>query len=417
MSVPLSGLELRVGLLIPRLSTPVIVYDSGDGDLADRGAARLRDLGYTDVRTLAGGIRAWSEAGYKVHTGGDRVVGQAFGEWIEEIYDTPHVSVPDYLAKVAAGEDLVLLDSRPLPEFQNHSLPGGTSIPGAELVYRARELVTSPDSLVVVHCAGRTRSILGAQVLINAGLPNRVVALEGGTQSWVLEGHELDHGKSSAAPLPSPDALAAAKASAARIAERFGVPTIDKATLAAFQAERDQRTLYLLDVRTPEEFAEGHLAGSVSAPSWDVAPWVFRYVGTHNARTVLVDNDLVRATVAASWLVQFGWGEVFVLADALTGETLETGPVPAPVLGLPESGYDLITAEQLRHEADAQADVQVIDLQPSTSYKSGHIPGRDLRQPRASCLPWRRRSPAPARSWSLPRTASWPVSRPRSCRP
>ena len=75
----------------------MIVYDSGDGDLADRGAARLRDLGYTDVRTLAGGIRAWSEAGYKVHTGGDRVVGQAFGEWIEEIYDTPHVSVPDYL--------------------------------------------------------------------------------------------------------------------------------------------------------------------------------------------------------------------------------------------------------------------------------------------------------------------------------
>ena len=56
VSVPLSGLELHVGLLIPRLSTPVIVYDSGDGDLADRGAARLRELGYTDVRTLAGGI-------------------------------------------------------------------------------------------------------------------------------------------------------------------------------------------------------------------------------------------------------------------------------------------------------------------------------------------------------------------------
>jgi rhodanese-related sulfurtransferase len=375
VSLPLSGLELRAGFLIPRLSTPVIVYDGGNGDLAGRGAARLRELGYTDVRTLDGGIRAWSEAGYKVHTGGDRVIGQAFGEWIEEIYGTPHISVPDYLAKVAGGEDLVLLDSRPLSEFQNHSLPNGTSIPGAELVYRARELVTSPDSLVVVHCAGRTRSILGAQVLINAGLPNRVVALEGGTQSWVLEGHELDHGKSSAAPLPSPGSLAAAKASTEHIAERFGVPSIDKSTLAAFQAERDQRTLYVLDVRTPEEFETGHLAGSVSAPSWDVAPWVFRYVGTHNARIVLVDNDLVRATTAASWLVQFGWGEVFVLADALAGETLETGPVPVPVLGLPGSGYDLVTAEQLRQEIDAQADVQVVDLQPSGSYASGHIPG------------------------------------------
>ncbi len=416
VSVPLSGLELRVGLLIPRRSTPVIVYDGGDGDLADRGAARLRDLGYTDVRTLAGGISAWAEAGYKVHTGGDRVVGQAFGEWIEAIYDTPHVSVPDYLAKVAAGEDLVLLDSRPLPEFQNHSLPGGTSIPGSELVYRARELVTSPDSLVVVHCAGRTRSILGAQVLINAGLPNRVVALEGGTQSWVLEGHELDHGQSSAAPLPSPEALAAAQASAARIAERFGVRTIDQATLASFQAERDQRTLYLLDVRTPEEFAEGHLAGSVSAPSWDVAPWVFRYVGTHNARTVLVDNDLVRATVAASWLVQFGWGEVFVLADALTGQTLQTGPVPAPVLGLPEGDPTAAMTFSPPGSCTPKPARRSSTFSPAPPTRAATSRAR-CGPAGPSCPPWPGRSPVPARSWSPPRTASWPGSRPPSCRP
>jgi rhodanese-related sulfurtransferase len=323
------------------------------------------------VRVLDGGLRAWAEAGFKVQSGGDHVIGQAFGEWIEHVYDTPHITVEDYRARIAAGEDIVLLDSRPIGEFENHSLPGGTSIPGAELVYRAAEVVKSPDSLVVVNCAGRTRSILGAQVLINAGLPNRVVSLEGGTQSWVLEGHELVHGKSVAAPLPGADASAAAHAAAARFAERFAITRIDKATLEQFRSEAQTRSLYVLDVRTPQEFEAGHLAGSRSAPSWDVAPWTFRHVGTHNARIVLVDNDTVRATVAASWITQIGWGEVFVLENAFDGEELETGPV-TDELDIPQQGYTVVSAEALNNDA---GDRVVLDLAPSPIYRAGHIPG------------------------------------------
>ena len=375
VSIPLSVLELRVDALIPRRSTPVVVYDGGDEDLAVRAARRLRELGYTDVTELDGGLRAWAGAGYKVHTGGDHVIGQAFGEWIEDVYDTPHISVADLLAKQAAGEDVVLLDSRPLPEFENHSLPGATSIPGAELVYRAAEVVESPETLVVVNCAGRTRSILGAQVLINAGLPNRVVALEGGTQSWVLEGHELEHGKRVAVPLPAGAALDAAQAAAQRFGAQFGVTHIDERTLADFRAEAGERTLYVLDVRPPEEFEAGHLAGSRSAPSWDVAPWIFRHAATHNARIVLVDNDGVRATVAASWIIQLGWGEVFVLDDALSGGSLETGPVPANVLGVPDEGYEVVSPEVLHEDLGGPTDVAVIDLQPSPAYAGGHLPG------------------------------------------
>jgi len=380
VSIPLSVLELKVGTRIPRPSTPVVVYDGGAGDdLAERGAARLTALGYTDVRVLAGGLRAWAEAGYKVQSGGDHVIGQAFGEWIEHVYETPHITVEDFRARVAAGEDVVLLDSRPIGEFENHSLPGGTSIPGAELVYRAAEVVKSPDSLVVVNCAGRTRSILGAQVLINAGLPNKVVSLEGGTQSWVLEGHELVHGKSVAAPLPGAQASEAARAAAARFAERFAITRIDKATLAQFRSEAQSRSLYVLDVRTPQEFEAGHLAGSRSAPSWDVAPWTFRYVSTHNARIVLVDNDTVRATVAASWIAQIGWGEVFVLENALDGE-LETGPAP-DAFEVPQSGYSVVSADTIDVVSADTIDVVsaedrvVVDVAPSPAYRAGHIPG------------------------------------------
>lgn len=374
VSIPLSKLELRVATLVPRRTTAIIVYDNAAEGLADRAGARLRDLGYTDVQVLQGGLGAWADAGYKVQSGGDHVIGQAFGEWVEERYQTPHITVPDFLQKVQAGDDVVLLDSRPITEFENHSLPGGTSIPGAELVYRAREVVTSPDSLVVVNCAGRTRSILGAQVLINAGLPNKVVSLEGGTQSWVLEGHELDHGKRSSAPIPTGEALTAAKASAAYIVDRFGVQTITKDTLDEFRSAAD-RSLYVLDVRTPEEFEDGHLPGSVSAPSWDVAPWTFRYVATHNSRIVLVDNDLVRASVAASWIVQFGWGEVFVLENALESTALESGPVAPQALGLPDKGFTSITSADLITTLESSDGASILDLQPSPDYRAAHIPG------------------------------------------
>jgi rhodanese-related sulfurtransferase len=371
VSIPLSVLELRVQTRIPRVSTPVVVYDGGEGQLAERAAARLVALGYNDVRVLEGGLLAWADAGYKVQSGGDHVIGQAFGEWIEEVYETPHITVGEFRDRVAAGEDIVLLDSRPIGEFENHSLPGGTSIPGAELVYRAAEAVKSPDSLVVVNCAGRTRSILGAQVLINAGLPNRVVSLEGGTQSWVLEGHDLDHCKAVTVPLPSGDALASAKAASVRLADRFAIVHIDKATLQRFRDEADVRSLYLLDVRTPQEYEAGHLAGARSAPSWDVAPWTFRHVGTHNARIVLVDNDTVRATVAASWITQIGWGEVFVLDDAFDGEELETGSTPAP-FDVPANGYRVTGADDLHSAFD---DIVVLDLAASPAYRAGHIPG------------------------------------------
>ena len=378
VSAPLSRIELNIRRLVPRLLTPVVLVDGGDGELAARGAATLRGLGYGNIRVLDGGVRAWAQAGYKLHTGGTHVLGQAFGEFIETTYRTPHISVSELTAQLAAGEDIVLLDSRPRPEFEQHSLPGGTSIPGAELVYRAAAAIPSPDSLVVVNCAGRTRSILGAQTLINAGVANRVVALEGGTMAWLLEGLELDHGKVNDAPAPNAAELEQAKQAALRIAERFGVQTIDHAELRRFNDEEEERTLYLLDIRTPDEFERGHLAGSRSAPSWDASPWIFRHAATRNARIVLVDNaDTVRAIVAASWLVQIGWGEVFVLRDAFADGDFAVGRERPSREAFAEAIASVASTDagQLAEQLEHDPQTLVLDLQPSNAHQRAHLPG------------------------------------------
>src|SRR6476620_11226727 len=143
------------------------------------------------------------------------------------------------------------------------SIPTATNVPGAELVLHIHDLAPSPDTLVVVNCAGRTRSIIGAQSLIDAGVPNEVVALRNGTMGWTLAGLTCENGKRERAPPPSDDAMAWAKAAADRVARRFGVKRIDRATLDHFRSEQGQRSLYLLDVRDPTEYAAGHVAGAV----------------------------------------------------------------------------------------------------------------------------------------------------------
>src|SRR5690606_6230085 len=207
------------------------------------------------------------------------VPSKAFGELVERRCNTPRLTAHELAAKLEVGEDLVILDSRPWDEYRRMNIPGGIDAPGAELVYRVHDLAPTPDRLVVVNCAGRTRSIIGAQSLINAGIANRVAALKDGTMGWHLAGLPLEKGADRHAPDPSPEALAKAQAAAARVAARVGVRSIDAAGLAQWQREADRRTLFLLDVRSPEEYAAGHLPGSRSAPGGQLVQATDEYVG------------------------------------------------------------------------------------------------------------------------------------------
>src|SRR5204862_400682 len=230
-----------------------------------------------------------------------------------------------------AGEKVLIVDSRPIGEFRNMSIPGAFDCPGAELVYRVPDRVPSPDTLVVVNCAGQTRSIIGAQSLRNAGLPNPVLALENGTMGWELAGLELARGREEALPAPSPEGLKRAQALADKVADHFAIRRIDDAALLRFQAEAEERTLYLFDVRSPEEFIAGHLAGARSAPGGQLVQATDAYMATRNARIVLTDDDGVRAVMTGSWLVQMGWPEVYVLAGGPQARRLRPGARRWPI--------------------------------------------------------------------------------------
>jgi len=369
-SAPLSRLELLIGDLAPRLSTRIVLYDGEDG-LAERAAAKLAARGYGDIAIMAGGARGWQMAGFQLFTGVN-VPSKAFGELVEHRCGTPHMTAIELKRRLDAGEDVVIVDSRPIGEFRNMSIPGALDCPGAELVYRVPDLAPSPETLVVVNCAGRTRSIIGAQSLRNAALPNPVVALENGTMGWELAGLELARGRDETAPKPSAEGLARARALADGVAARFDIPRIDVAALARLRDEAAERTLYILDVRSPEEFATGHLAGSRSAPGGQLVQATDAYMATRNARIVLVDDDGVRAVMTASWLVQMGWKRVSVLE--LAGQPVVTGVEGRSIPELEAARVATVAPVELQALLDRD-EATVVDLGPSLAYEAGHIPG------------------------------------------
>ena len=310
---------------LPRKDVPIVIYDNGEG-LVSEAADRLKALGYGNVRQLDSGLQGWKQAGYEVFEDVNSYA-KAFGELVESRRHTPSLPAEEVGALIASGANIRILDVRRFDEYATMNIPGSISVPGAELVLRAGSAAPDPETTIIVNCAGRTRSIIGTQSLINAGVTNKVMALRNGTIGWTLARQNLEHGAGRRCEV---GAIEGGEASARDVAYRAGVRRIGPAEMTALQAQAD-RTLYRFDVRSEEEYTSGHLAGFRHYPGGQLVQEVDMAAPVRGARIVLTDNMSVRADMTASWLAQMGW-EVYVLEGGYDG-ALEVGPplvIPKP---------------------------------------------------------------------------------------
>ncbi|WP_163551949.1 rhodanese-like domain-containing protein [Candidatus Frankia alpina] len=358
--VPLDHLEPRLPLLAPRRTVPLVVVGAREESVV-RAVPRVVALGYTDVSVLDGGLAGWRAAGGGLFTGFN-TVSRALGEVALRRLGTPRVGATELRAGLDAGSDVVLLDTRTAEEFEYTAIPNARNAPGVELVRRAYAAVRSPRTRVVVTCAGRTRGIIGAQTLIDAGFPNPVAVLEGGLSAWSLAGYPSVTGSTARLAVPEPKQEARAGAAARALAARAGVVEISAAELGGFVAAAADRTLYLLDVRTQAEFVAGHLPGSRWAPGGQLIQATDEYVASRGARVVLVDDGHgTRGFTTGVWLARMGLPDVAVhllAPDVLGSDVLVRGP---ETVALPE--VPTVTVAALR-ELLVDGTAVVVDVEP-----------------------------------------------------
>jgi len=376
-SLPRSQVEFRIADLVPIRNFPVIVYDEG-GERANFAAATMEQLGYQRVYVLDGGLPAWAKVGFPI-VAGVNVPSKEFGEKVHIENNVPEIS-PEELSNRLAGPDKVMIfDVRTPEEHQRFCIPGAYSVPGGDLILWAKELRQKSDTTFLIHCAGRTRSVIGTQSLRRLGLSN-VYALRNGTMGWSLADLELERNTQRQDPSPSPSSRAASGVLASRIAQEEGIPMISVAELLSLRGTQERQVIYQVDVRSPAEYAEGHIPGSLGIPGGQAVQRTDDFIVVRNAKVVFVSNGHARAVMAAYWFRQMGFGDVAVLQGGVEGWirdgqnlSTETSAVRNPILDKADAKARYLNPTELNSLSRSTGPF-ILNVGTSQEYQAGHIP-------------------------------------------
>ena len=377
-SVPRRQVEFSLRRLVPWLGARTVICDD-DGVRAALAAATIERMGYTNVSVLTGGLNRWVTEGHNTEWGVN-VPSKDFGEKVLLEQEVPELEPDDLAAWFAEGKTPILLDSRTPEEHNRFCIPGSRSMPGAELGLRIWDLAQDPNTPVVVHCAGRTRSIIGAGTLKRLGVPN-VYALKNGTMGWQLSGRALEVGSDRLAlPRITAEGRKRAEAAAREVAEAEGVRFVDAEASKALLASADRQTVYAFDVRSREEYTTGHIPGFQWAPGGQAVQATDNYVAVTEGTVLFACDGIVRAAMTASWFRQMDFPNVYVLDGGTEAwqtavGTLEAGPPNDTPFGL-ESARERVSAltpAQLQKQPNT--DTVVLHVGTSDEYSKSHVPG------------------------------------------
>jgi len=379
--LPRRMIEYRLPELMSSKSTPVILYDSGDdGDSRGaRAAETMSELGFGDVTLLEGGAAAWKAAGFELATGWN-VPSKDFGEQVLTTTDVPYLHSDEVAARLAAGENIGVFDVRTPDEYREASIPGSVCAPSFEWAMHLKDLAVKYDT-IVVHCAGRTRSIIGAATAIALGL-DQVRVLENGTMGWQLADRELALGQTHTLGEPSAESRELSRQRARILAEDAGAAFVPADTARAWFGTREQVSLNIFDTRDLKSYMSAHIPGAISLPGGQACQRADDFAAVPGARLLFVDDDDARAALSAYWFRRMGFPDVSVLDRGMPG-WLEQGypseqgrgrPVPLG-LNAAESATQAIDPATLTAALDSDAPPLLVDVGTSKHFSAGHILG------------------------------------------
>ena len=376
--LPRHRIEYDLPALVPFRGAPLIFCDDA-GRQASLAAVTAERMGYSRVSVLEGGINRWTSLDFPTEWG-TNVLSKDFGERVEVEHRVPEIDSIELKQRIDSGEKLVIMDTRTPEEYRNFSIPGGRSVPNGELALHVTDILNErgPDTTVILNCAGRTRSIIGARALQRMGIPN-VYGLKNGTAGWALAGLELETGADRLSlPPVSAEGEARAAAYAERAAEEDGVRFMDFPELMSVMARAQRETVYLVDVRREGEYRSGHIPGFRWFPGGQAVQRADDVAPVRNGLIVFACDGRVRSTLVASWFRQMGFPNVYALRSGVTrwasqGWEMEEGMPDHLPFGLQDAKAK--TRAVLPQEVATMSSTKKIFVGTSVEFADGHVSG------------------------------------------
>ena len=217
----------------------------------------------------------------------------------------------------------------------------------------------------LLHCAGRTRSIIGACTLKAAGYDGPYAIFRGGTQAWQLEGLEREFNAARVFARESED-----NQPAMDFLYRWSIPCehVDSKDLADFlEAHRDA---HLFDVSDDAARGEALGHGIVKISGTNLIQQTDQSIARYHVPVLLFDQGSgSRAAFAAYWLQAMGFVVRVVYLDAPLAPELPADGMPASA----DLAYPALTVDQLlvlREKAHP-----ILDFRPSRDFGQQHLQG------------------------------------------
>ncbi|HEV7745847.1 MAG TPA: MBL fold metallo-hydrolase [Pyrinomonadaceae bacterium] len=172
LNIGLGGqFAIWAGTLIP-LGTPIIIVSDSEGE-AQEAVTRLARVGHESVKGfLAGGIAAWSGAGFELAT-------------------VPQITVVELNELLVRQVPLQIVDVRRSTEYQGGHVPGAVPAPLLSLQQNVSSLELDPTKPIAVICAGGYRSSAATSILRQHGFAD-LLNVAGGTSAWVAAGYDVE---------------------------------------------------------------------------------------------------------------------------------------------------------------------------------------------------------------------------------
>jgi len=357
-NVPLSVLASQIARLVPDRGFPIHLLDWQDR-ASNAAYRRLRQLGYRNVTRCPTGLPdGWGHGFVK----GEYVWSKAFGEVVAHALTLPEAGPDDYLAD---PQDYLLFDVRPTAEYRQFTIPGSQSLPNSLLLANMPTLRDTGRG-ALLHCAGRTRSIIGACTLRAAGYDGPFAIFRGGTQAWQLAGHEREHGADrvfAGEKDSRHDTLA--------FLRRWNIPfeDLDHADMRAFTGKHGASHRFDVSDDAASGQAAGH--GIVRISGTNLIQQTDRSLARYHVPVILFDvGSGSRAAFAAFWLRMMGFQvRVVFLQTALDPRDDASGEGTGQAGGTARC----VSADELvRHRDQGRA---VLDFRPSRDFRKSCLTG------------------------------------------